>query len=117
MKKYFAFLLLIAVASIAFIALADAPVDKNPSPPADIQTLKNQIAELQNRVQRLEDQTRSLESTVHTMQQPRLVPLLGQPGNRLLLKKPPVEPQPPKIWGQKQVNGWTFYVVPCEQAQ
>jgi len=117
MKKYFAFLLLIAVASIAFIALADTPVDKNSPPPADVQALKNQIAELQSRVQKLEDQTKNLESTVQNMQRPHLVPLLAQPGNRLLLKNPPVESQPPKIWGQKQVNGWTFYIVPCEQAQ
>jgi hypothetical protein len=113
MKKYFAFLLLIGVVSIAFIALADNPA----APAADVQALKNQIAELQSRVQKLEDQARTLESTVQTMQQPRLVPLLQQSGNPLSFKIPPSHSQQPKIWGQREVNGWAVYTVPCEQGQ
>jgi len=117
MKKYFAFLLLMGVVSIALIALADnTPADKNAAPDADVEALKNQIAELQARVQKLEEQTRTLEGTVATMQKPRLVPLL-QPGNPLSFKLPPSNSQQPKIWGQREVNGWTVYIVPCEQGQ
>ncbi len=118
MKKYFVILLLMGVVSVALIALADnTPTEKNPAPTADVEALKTQIAELQSRVQALEAQTKSLESTVQTMQQPRLVPLSQQPDNPLLFNGSQPNSPHPKIWGQKEVNGWTVYVVPCEQGQ
>lgn len=119
MKKYFAFLLLIGAVSITLIALADSPpVNKKlTTPPADVQALKNQIAELQSRVQQLEDQTKSLESTVANLQKPPMIPLFEQPHGPLSFKNPLSDSPSGKIWGQKQVNGWTVYIVPCEQGK
>ena len=113
MKKYFACLLLLGAVGVALIALADN-TPQNPVPATDVQALKNQITELQARVQSLEAETKNLESTVRTMQQPRMIPLLQQPGNAFPLKVPPSNSQQPKIWGQREVNGWTVYTVPCE---
>jgi hypothetical protein len=115
MKKRLMFLLLCAAMGISVISLAD--VTPGAKPPADDERaqMRAEIDQLKAKVELLEYRTKSLESTVAQLKQPpHLMPLTAPLGN-LLWRKPPSDPAPPKVWGEKEVNGWTFYIVPCEQ--
>ena len=102
-----------AVALISIAAVSSGP--KETGDTAAINELRTQIAGLQTRIQTLETQTQALQSTVEELKRaPSPTPL-----NLLenLQKTAPFSPSSPspKIWGQKEVNGWTYYIVPCEQ--
>ncbi len=38
-------------------------------------------------------------------------PRWESPGNLA----PPDGWQKPRIWGQREINGWTFYLIPCQE--
>jgi TolA-binding protein len=109
------------VIGIAVVSLA-ADMSGGKSQQADqtgVQELRSQITELRAKVQSLESQTRILQSTVDQLKQSQQshvpAPLSLQipaPSASLPLAS---SSHPPKIWGQGEVNGWTYYVVPCEQ--
>ena len=100
---------------MAVISLAEGtPGEK---PPADRETreMRSELIELRAKVQSLEEQMKKMESTVEQMNQPRLNPLNLPPANSSLFGLPTTDLQPPKIWGEGKVNGWTYYIVPCEE--
>lgn len=110
------------VAGVALIALADGtPTHKDSLGSSEIQALRNEVTELRTRVQQLEDREKNLESTVANLNRPHMTPLNS--GGASPLFHSPVSPvlpassetDSPKIWGERKVNGWTFYIVPCEQ--
>jgi hypothetical protein len=108
--------LLPLLASVAVIALGDnIPNGNAPQNNNEIQSLSNEISNLRARVQMLEDRTQRLESQVEKLSHPHLAPLLSPETNRLWLNRPPADTGRGKTWGEKQVNGWTVYIVPCEQ--
>lgn len=121
MKKRTILLLPLAFVGAAIISFAgDKPADK-PAAAPDISELRTEIADLQAKVQKLEDHVKGLESTVTQMKQPHLTPLtVPQPNGPFLnpqgVGSPhDIDSRPPNIWGERKINGWTFYIVPCEQ--
>lgn len=116
MKKYMKWVLLTGVAGFAVMALAQsAPSQKTAPATGDLQVLQGEVAQLRARVQALEGRTQKLESDVTAMSHPHLMPLVTPPANPPLIQLPQADSTPPTIWGQKKVNGWTVYIVPCEQ--
>jgi TolA-binding protein len=84
-----------------------------------VQELRAQITELRAKVQSLENQTRTLQTTVEQLKQsqtrvPTPLSWLQSPAPNASLPLASSS-RPPTIWGQGEVNGWTYYVVPCEQ--
>ncbi len=106
-------------AMLAFCALAgNEPNSQTPSN-RETQELRVQIDELQTRVKMLEERLGRLESKEErTDRRPAPAPLNPTP---LEMPKPPPAfmeefpqgPSRPKIWGERQINGWTFYLIPC----
>ena len=116
MKKRSMLLLLCAAIGVAAISFAEVTPGGKPPADGEISQLRAEVDQLKAKVEMLEYRTKSLESTVTLLQKPRLTPLSPPQGN-LLWRNPPSESVPPKIWGEKEVNGWTFYIVPCEQRE
>lgn len=113
MKKSFILLLLVTVAGAAIISLGQDTPGEKPAANGQVAEMQNRISELQSRIQSLEGQLKELKSTVKEMQRPRLQPLT-MPGPFAPLPKGLVAPsEPPKIWGEREINGWTYYIVPC----
>ena len=112
------------VAGIAVVALAadssgGKPQTQTQADQNAVQELRGQIAELRAKVQSLENQTKNLESTVEQLKQsqsrvPTPLSLLQSPVPAASLPLASSS-RPPTIWGQGEVNGWTYYIVPCEQ--
>ena len=113
-------LLLCAVTGVGIVAFAQITPSQKPAAPAttDVSQMRDEIKRLQAKVELLEYRTKSLESTVEQMKRshtpspltlnmtaPAAAPSLSAPGTR--------SSQPPTIWGQGDVNGWTYYIVPC----
>jgi hypothetical protein len=116
MKKKVMIMLLCAATGVAVISFADiTPGEKSPAN-TEISQMRDELNQLKAKVELLEFRTKSLETTVAQLKQPpQPVPMIWQ-------SSPPRQPNPspsdstsPKIWGEKEVNGWTFYIVPCEQ--
>ena len=84
----------------------------------DVQALQKQVAELEARIKTLEDRLEKLESPGKPplASLPRLAarpPKLNQPGASVPMPGfLPRNGQRPKIWGQGEINGWTFYYIP-----
>jgi len=125
MKRKLSIVLLL-VAGIAIVSLATdlsggkpqadqkSQADQNAIP-----ELRAQITELRAKVQNLENQTKNLESKVEQLKQsqsrvPAPLSLLQSPAPSASFPLASSS-RPPTIWGQGEVNGWTYYVVPCEQ--
>ena len=114
-------LLLCAATGVGIIAFAEiTPAQKSPAPAtAETTQLRDELKQLQAKVEMLEFRTKSLESTVAQMKRTHSptplslespatpAPSMSLPGTR--------SPQPPTIWGQREVNGWTYYIVPCAE--
>ena len=113
----------IALAIVALGAagwmLAQAEADKQTEGDSDVRTLRKQVAQSQARLKTLEDRLAKVESA-----KPGVVPW-----THILPKSPsappayqvPVLPGPlgkrepqGKVWGQREVNGWTYYFIPCK---
>jgi|SRR5438105_2714099 hypothetical protein len=87
---------LIAVSSILFAA--DSPSPKDDS--VEIAGLKQKVAQLEERIAKMEKKLGEKPAS-------RLTPPANPPAKNDLDQNPP-----PKIWGEGQVNGWKYYVVP-----
>jgi hypothetical protein len=114
MKKRIALLLLLVVGGAAAISFAGATPGEKPAVDPEVSQMQNEISDLKAKLQTLEGQVQSLESIVAQLKQPHLTPLIVPQPNPMLLI-PPIESKPPKIWGEREINGWTFYIVPCDQ--
>jgi hypothetical protein len=114
-------LLIIASAGVFAVVLALAQNTSNPKTPPDsnVAALEQHITDLQAQIKTLEERLTKVESAV-----PRNVPLLplqlvpnATPAPPSIIAPPfgvgPQSGTPPKIWGSGQINGWTYYVVPC----
>lgn len=125
MKKQSILLLVAVVAGVAIISFAQSTPGEKPVANQKVAELQNQINDLQARVRALEGRMKGLESTVEELKRPPfLQPLTPQGENMLRFNPPASEPnpatsdfKPPKIWGKREINGWTFYVVPCGRSQ
>ncbi|HEY2081777.1 MAG TPA: hypothetical protein VGI88_03255, partial [Verrucomicrobiae bacterium] len=115
MKKKMMIMLLCAAAGVAVISFADITPGEKPAANAEMAQMRDELNQLKAKVEMLEFRTKSLESTVAQLKQPPHLMPLNSPQGNLLWRQPPSELTPPKIWGEKEVNGWTFYIVPCEQ--
>ena len=119
MKKKMMMVLLCAATGVAVISFADITPGEKPPADSEISQMRKEIEQLKAKVEMLEFRTKSLESTVAQLKQPpHLTPLNSPPANLFWRNQPSDSPPPtvpPKVWGEKEVNGWTFYIVPCEQ--
>lgn len=108
------------VVGIALLSLAAEPAGGKNDPVDAIHELRAQIIELRAEVTILRQQTQTLESTVEQLKRPQmptpldLQPRPAAPAPSALLPSPSPS-RPPTIWGQGEVNVWTYYIVPCEQ--
>ena len=108
-------ILLCAVTGVAIIAFAEITPQKPPVT-TDVTKLQDDIKRLQAKVEMLELRTKGLESTVEQMKRSHTLAPLSFQGAPPSLSVPSIKPsQPPTIWGQGEVNGWTYYIVPCEE--
>jgi hypothetical protein len=116
MKKKMMLLLLCAATAVAVVSFADiTPGAKLPAD-SEISQMRNELNQLKAKVELLEFRTKSLEFTVQQLKQPPHPVPLSPPQGNSLWQPPPSDSATPKIWGEKEVNGWTFYLVPCERA-
>ena len=118
MKKKILFALSLA-AGVALISLAADPASGKKDVESDaMREFRAQITQLRVEVDTLRHHTQSLESTVDELKHSHMpTPLNLQPsgGAPSPLIPTPSPSRPPTIWGQGEVNGWTYYIVPCEQ--
>lgn len=80
-----------------------------------------EVEQLRGLVKSLEKKVATLESRIHQMENrnyfhpvppSNLLPLKpGQPGFVVPLPKP----EPPKIWGKGEYNGWPYYIIPVQE--
>ena len=120
MKKKVLFALSLAV-GVVLISLAPDPVGGKKDAESDtLRDLRAQITQLRAEVDTLRHRTQSLETTVDDLKRSHLpTPLNLQPSvgvpSPATLNPSPNPSRPPTVWGQGEVNGWTYYIVPCEQ--
>jgi outer membrane murein-binding lipoprotein Lpp len=115
-KKKWMMVLAAAMGMAVISMAADLSGGKTPTDREALQETRAQIAELRAKVQTLEADTRRLESVVEQLKQSHAPTPLNFPAPQPSQLNPaPVGSRPPTIWGQGEVNGWTYYVVPCEQ--
>ena len=116
MKKQMRLLLFAGAVGVAIVVFAEDQPSEKPSAGSEVSELRGQVADLRTRLQMLEDRMQKLESSVEKSKQPSMPTPLNKQGENPLLFLQPQESRPsPKIWGEREVNGWTFYIVPCEQ--
>ena len=110
------FLFITVTVAIALCTLAGTETNNQVAADREAGGLRTQVNELRARVLLLEARLSRLEAAageqkceqVHPQSFPPPPPspsIFGSPLNG--------EPLP-EIWGKRQINGWTFYVVPCE---
>jgi hypothetical protein len=121
MKTRFLVLTTAAALMIGAFAFAGTESDKQ-SPATDLDQLQKRITALESRIKSLE---RQLESPGPLNCAPQIQPRIQAqpPGSSGLLPlqdifRPFVPPpegnaQRPKIWGEGEINGWKYYVIPC----
>jgi len=118
MKKKVLFALSLVI-GVVLISIAAEPAAEKPKPDDTVRELRAQITELRAEVSSLRQRTQSLEATVEDLKRSHVpTPLKLQPGSTVpppANLPSPKSSRPPTIWGQGEVNGWTYYVVPCEQ--
>jgi TolA-binding protein len=107
------------VVGVALISMAAEPAGKKLTEADAVQELRTQITELRAKIQGLESQTKNLESTVEQLKQsqtrtPVPLNLFQSPASPTSIPSASSS-HPPTVWGQGEVNGWTYYVVPCNQ--
>ena len=121
MKTRFLVLTTAAALVAGALAFAGTEPDKH-SPETGLDRLQKKISALEPRVKSLERQLEAPGSLNYPPQvQPRIQ---AQPpnGSGLLppqeiyhpfVLPPEANEQQPKIWGEGQVNGWKYYLIPC----
>jgi len=141
MKKQTMLFALCAVLGVAVFAFADGKPGDSSSANSDIEhmgiqlrgeiaQLQTKVAELEARNQSLENRVKGLESKVTEMSHPHLTPLNSQsslwtqPLQVPAIQVPSGVPQiqvpsteQPNIWGEREINGWKYYIIPCEQKE
>jgi hypothetical protein len=123
MKRKLSVLALPLVAGVALLSpAADSPASKSKSTDADtVRELRTQIIELRAQVETLRQRTQTLESSVEDLKRSHVpVPLNLSPSSGGVLSPSSLVPSPspshrPAVWGQGEVNGWTYNIVPCEE--
>ena len=114
MKKKLILLFLCATTSVGIIALAEVTPGQKPSATTEVSQMRDEIKRLQAKVELLEYRTKNLESTVEQLKRSHApAPLTFQAPAPSLPVPPAHSSPPPTIWGQGEVNGWTYYIVPC----
>lgn len=88
--------------------------DAEPADATEVRQLREPVKKLQDRVNTLETQVKQLQA------RPLAITVFPTPGASNLVQRirPPlvIPPAvPPRIWGQGECNGWTFYYVPLSQ--
>jgi len=119
MKTKILFILSLVV-GVALISLAADPAGGKVAESDTVRELRAQIAELRAEVGKLHQRTQTLESTVEEMKHSRtpspvVMPPIPAGRSSLIFTPSGNSSDSPKVWGQREVNGWTYYVVPCEQ--
>jgi hypothetical protein len=96
---------------IGALAFAGTGSDNN-SPETDLDRLQKKITALESRVKSLEQQRQTPAPLNYA---PRVQPQIQTPPEFLHPFSPPSEENSrrPKIWGEGQINGWKYYLIPC----
>jgi hypothetical protein len=121
MKSKMTVLLPCAAMCMAAIALAEITPGGKPPANNEVSQMRSELNVLKAKVEMLEFRTKSLESSLQQLKQPHSPTPLSSPGPMLPAPTPfglnplSTESDSPKIWGSGKVNGWTYYIVPCEQ--
>ena len=108
------------VAGVALISLAADPAVGKGGEGDTVRELRAQIAELRAEVNKLHQRTETLEAKVAEMKHspapsPLVIPYNSNGRSQFYFTPSNSPAHPPTVWGQREVNGWTYYVVPCEQ--
>lgn len=121
MKKHRLFILVAAGVCAGAIAIAQTQTSPAPNSAPDpaVSALERQVAALQATVKTLEARLAKVESELPPKGAP--IPLQLIPNNPAVTPPANVNPPgivpgsgtPPKIWGSGEINGWTYYIVPC----
>jgi len=115
MKTFHLVIALMAAAAVTSGTLAGTGADHQNPADRELGELKNQVNELQTQIRQLEERLNRLESAANREQQEPAPPPAPVPLQFPSILMPPSTGRPrPEIWGERQINGWTFYVVPCE---
>ena len=116
MKRKMLLLAWCAAAGVALISFAEVtPGGKSPTS-SEVSQMRSELDRLKAKVESLESRTKSLEFTVEQLKQSHSPTPLNSSGPRPFRLNPPSAGSgPPTIWGEGKVNGWTYYIVPCEQ--
>jgi uncharacterized coiled-coil protein SlyX len=121
MKRKLSVVALSLVTGAALITLAaDSPAPK-PTETEAVHELRAQVTELRAEIEKLRQRTQTLESNVEELKRSRTPSPLNFQVNPAMPSTPkrlipsPGATRPPTVWGQGEVNGWTFYIVPCEE--
>jgi len=121
MKRKIVFVLSF-VAGVALISLADDPAGGKVEESVTVRELRAQIAELRAEVSKLHQRTQTLEAKIEAMKgspapapSPLVMPYNSNGRSQFFFTPSNSSAHSPTVWGQREVNGWTYYVVPCEQ--
>jgi hypothetical protein len=100
------------------LMLLPAETTKKPDANTEMRALRQQIEQLQSRFKTIGDRLTKLEA-VRSRAVSRIEVLPYPPGASppVVVPSQPGVPnrsgQPPKIWGQGEINGWPYYLIPC----
>lgn len=70
---------------------------------SEMKELKRRMAELEERLSKMEEKMNTAPPVI-----------TWQPGSPPALPKTPNEQRPPRVWGEGEVNGWKFYLIPLK---
>ena len=118
MKRLLVSPTILVVLAVSALAFSGDPAGTTPSSDSDAAQLRRQIADLKAQINTLEKRLDRLEKNPPKVfveppgfqQMPKPVP-----NTRPRLEIPPVNQEHPRIWGERHINGWTFYIVPCAE--
>ena len=117
MKKKILFAVSLAC-GVAILSFAADPAGQKAPETDSVRELRTQITQLRAEVDALRQHTKALEATVDELKCPHMQILVNprsNPAAPSTVIPMPQSSHAPKIWGEREVNGWTYYVVPCEQ--
>jgi hypothetical protein len=112
MKTRFLVLTTAAALVTGAFAFAGTDSDKN-SPATDLDRLQEKITALESRLKNLEQQRQTPAPLIYA---PRVQPQIQTPPMEFThpFSPPSAEnSRRPKIWGEGEINGWKYYLIPC----